>query len=135
MIRIPITKTAERPPDYALLIAYIQSLPIGDYTATIVARKRMRTHPQNAYLWGVVYPAVLYGLRDVGWELTSTEQAHEFCKQKFASREVINKDTGEVLTLPASTAAMNTTDFQAYVQQIREFAAEYLNIEIPEPNE
>lgn len=134
MQRIPFTKD-DSPADYHLIIAYLQQLPRGEYSVTIVRKRKTRTNPQNAYLWGIVYAGVLFGLRDAGWEITDTEQVHEWCKQKFAAREVINRDTGEVLSLPRSTVAMNTAEFQTYVDQIRAFALEYLNVQIPAPNE
>ena len=118
-----------------LLNEMLDSLPIGDYVITITHDRKTRSTQQNAYLWGIVYPAVLFGLQDAGWEITNEEQVHEYCKQAFAAREVINKDTGEVLSLPNSTARMQTAEFNVYVDKIKAFALEYLNITIPEPNE
>ena len=117
------------------LLERLQSLPSGDYSITIAPNRKTRSNQQNAYLWGVVYPAVLFGLQDAGWEITHEEQVHEYCKQAFAAREVINKDTGEVLSLPSSTARMQTAEFNVYVDKIKAFAFEYLNVTIPEPNE
>ena len=118
-----------------LLNETLDSLPIGDYVITITHDRKTRSNQQNAYLWGIVYPAVLFGLQDAGWEIIDEEQVHEYCKQAFAAREVINKDTGEVLSLPNSTARMQTAEFNVYVDKIKAFALEYLNITIPEPNE
>lgn len=120
---------------FLLLDETINNLPIGDYVITITPNRKTRSNQQNAYLWGIVYPAVLFGLQDAGWEITDEEQVHEYCKQAFAAREVINKDTGEVLSLPNSTARMQTAEFNVYVDKIKAFALEYLNITIPEPNE
>ena len=113
----------------------IRNLPLGYYVITITPNRKTRSNQQNAYLWGIVYPAVLFGLQDAGWEIIDEEQVHEYCKQAFAAREVINKDTGEVLSLPNSTARMQTAEFNVYVGKIKAFALEYLNITIPEPNE
>ena len=120
---------------FLLLDETINNLPIGDYVITITPNRKTRSNQQNAYLWGIVYPAVLFGLQDAGWEIIDEEQVHEYCKQAFAAREVINKDTGEVLSLPNSTARMQTAEFNVYVDKIKAFALEYLNITIPEPNE
>ena len=120
---------------FLLLDETINNLPLGDYVITITPNRKTRSNQQNAYLWGIVYPAVLFGLQDAGWEITNEEQVHEYCKQAFAAREVINKDTGEVLSLPNSTARMQTAEFNVYVDKIKAFALEYLNITIPEPNE
>ena len=120
---------------FLLLDETINNLPLGDYVITITPNRKTRSNQQNAYLWGIVYPSVLFGLQDAGWEITNEEQVHEYCKQAFAAREVINKDTGEVLSLPNSTARMQTAEFNVYVDKIKAFALEYLNITIPEPNE
>lgn len=120
---------------FRLLDETLHNLPIGDYVITITPNRKTRSNQQNAYLWGIVYPSVLFGLQDAGWEIIDEEQVHEYCKQAFAAREVINKDTGEVLILPNSTARMQTAEFNVYVDKIKAFALEYLNITIPEPNE
>lgn len=135
MIRLTYYKANDSPPKIDFLLERLRSLPDGDYSITIAPNRRMRSTQQNAYLWGVVYPAVLFGLQDAGWEIIDEEQVHEYCKQAFATREVINKDTGEVLSLPSSTARMQTAEFNVYVDKIKAFALEYLNITIPEPNE
>lgn len=136
MKRIYFNKTD--PPSASnrqLLNETLDNLPLGDYVITITPNRKTRSNQQNAYLWGIVYPAVLFGLQDAGWEIIDEEQVHEYCKQAFAAREVINKDTGEVLSLPNSTARMQTAEFNVYVDKIKAFAFEYLNITIPEPNE
>lgn len=136
MKRIYFNKTD--PPlnsSFRLLDETLHNLPLGDYVITITPNRKTRSNQQNAYLWGIVYPAVLFGLQDAGWEITNEEQVHEYCKQAFAAREVINKDTGEVISLPNSTARMQTAEFNVYVDKIKAFALEYLNITIPEPNE
>ena len=136
MKRIYFNKTD--PPlnsSFRLLHETLVSLPLGDYVITITPNRKTRSNQQNAYLWGIVYPSVLFGLQDAGWEIIDEEQVHEYCKQAFAAREVINKDTGEVLSLPSSTARMQTAEFNVYVDKIKAFALEYLNITIPEPNE
>ena len=136
MKRIYFNKTD--PPtesSFRLLDETLHNLPLGDYVITITPNRKTRSNQQNAYLWGIVYPSVLFGLQDAGWEITDEEQVHEYCKQAFAAREVINKDTGEMLNLPSSTASMQTTEFNVYVDKIKAFAFEYLNVTIPEPNE
>jgi len=135
MIRLTYYKANDSPPKMDFLLERLQSLPSGDYSITIAPNRKTRSTQQNAYLWGVVYPAVLFGLQDAGWEIIDEEQVHEYCKQAFATREVINKDTGEVLSLPSSTARMQTAEFNVYVDKIKAFALEYLNVTIPEPNE
>ena len=106
----------------------------GSYALKIRKLHKARTLNQNDYLWGVVYPALLDGLIDAGWEFTSCEQVHENFKEIMASEKVVNRDTGEVIEFPGSTAAMNTVQFSAYVDKLREYARKWLNVDIPEPD-
>lgn len=107
-------------------------LPDGEYRVEVKRRRSQRTTPQNDYLWGVVYPAVLQGLIDAGWdEITSPEQVHELLKAKSLTVEAVNRHTGEIVSYPLSTARMDTLQFSTYVDQIIDFAREYLGIIIP----
>lgn len=106
----------------------------GSYALKIRKLHKARTLNQNDYLWGVVYPALLDGLIDAGWEFTSCEQVHENFKAIMASEKVVNRDTGEVIEFPGSTAAMNTVQFSAYVDKLRDYAHEYLGTDIPGPD-
>lgn len=107
----------------------------GKYSLTIKPLRKTRTNDQNAWLWGCVYPRVLRGLIDAGWtDFTTVEQVHEFCKARFTKQSSINRDTGEIIEYPASTAKMDTVTFSTYVDNVRDFALEYLNTEIPSPD-
>ena len=46
----------------------------------------------------------------------------------------VDPDTGEVITFPESTATMDTHTFSTYCEKLREYALEYLNLEIPDPD-
>lgn len=112
---------------------FLETSPVGEYVCTVQRKQRRRTTPQNKYLWGVVYPMLLTGLQQAGWEFTNCEQVHQFFKQQVAGEHVINYKTGEVVTLPNSTAAMTTQEFETYVDRLRNYSAQYLDIAIPEP--
>ncbi len=106
----------------------------GSYIVNVSKLRRGRSLSQNEWLWGCVYPILLSGLLEAGWELTSTEQVHEFFKRKIAQDKVVNYYTGEVIELPRSTAKMDTQQFSAYVDALRAYASEYLGVTIPEPD-
>ena len=107
----------------------------GLYRVSVASARKGRSNDQNGYLWGCVYPMVLEGLIGAGWEdFTDCEQVHELCKQKFASRDIVNRNTGEVATLPSSTTEMDTVQFSAYVDSVRDWASEFLGVSIPDPN-
>lgn len=102
------------------------------FTLELKRKPKRRTNDQNSYLWGVVYPHLLMGLLEAGWEFTDTEQVHEFFKQVMSENKVVNRNTGEVLSLPNSTAAMSSSEFSVYVDKLKEYGSEYLGITIPE---
>lgn len=100
----------------------------------IKAKRKKRTDDQNEWLWGCIYPMLLYALINEGWEYTNVEQVHEFFKQRFTADEVVNTHTGEVITFPSSTASMDTVTFSSYCELLRTYALEYLDLEIPDPD-
>ena len=106
----------------------------GSYMLTITKQRRGRTLNQNDWLWGCVYPILLDGLLDAGWEFTSVEQVHEFFKKQMAQDKVVNYSTGEIVEIPRSTATMDTQQFSMYVDALRAYVEEFLNVTIPEPN-
>lgn len=115
------------------LLNYLADAKNGTYRVEITRVRGKRSNDQNAWLWGCIYPSLRAGLNAQGWEFTDDEQVHEFCKQHFADNKVVNRDTGEVVTLPNSTKKMDTAQFSAYCEQLRSFAAEYLGVTIPDP--
>jgi hypothetical protein len=105
----------------------------GSYELKIF-KKSKRSLSQNAYYWGAVVKMVQEGLKDMGHDVTMDE-THDFLKARFNSMEVINFETGEVLTIPKSTAQLNKEAFGIYIDNIQRFASEYLGIVIPSANE
>lgn len=120
--------------DLTEVFRVILELTNGNYTITVKKSRNTRSDRQNRYLWGVVYPNLLKGFTDAGWdEITNEEQVHEICKAKFLTTEAVNKHTGEIMSFPLSTTKMDTIQFATYVDQIISFALEYLGIAIPQP--
>lgn len=117
----------------ALLLAF-SMLANGIYIITIKKVRKQRSNKQNGYLWGCAYPLLLKGMINTGWEFATIEQIHEFFKNQFTSEQIVNKDTGEIVCIPASTADMDTVTFNTYVDKLREYASDYLGMELPEPD-
>ena len=121
--------------DLRTMYAIMRGAKDGTYSVTIKRHHKHRSNPQNAWLWGSVYPLLLEGLLDAGWEdITSIEDVHAFFKTMFSMHKVVNYSTGEIVEIPTSTAIMDTVTFNAYVEQVRSYAREYLNMEIPDPD-
>lgn len=96
--------------------------------------RNQRSLSQNAYLWGVVYKAVQAGLEEAWGERKSVEWIHCYLKAKFLAEPVVNKRTGEVVDhTVGSSADLDTKAFGVYIDQIIQFAAHDLNVEIPIP--
>ena len=104
-------------------------------TITIEKAKKKRSNGQNAYYFGVVVPMIKNALNESYGEKFGTQEIHEFLKQKFNGVEVVNEETGEVLIIAKSTTENTTSDFMDYLAEIKTFGEEFLNIDIPEPNE
>lgn len=108
----------------------------GLYRLEITKCRGQRTLQQNAYYWSVVVPSVKIGVEDVTGELQSTEAIHEMLKQKFLSKEVVHADTGKIIgSMTKSTEDLDITEFTVYLDQISQFARDYLNVEVPTSEE
>ena len=119
----------------ALLDQELSALPKGRYRLKIEKYRRNKSQSQLGYLFACVYPLVLKALNDSGWEFTSVEEVDEYCKSMFASKELVNRHSGEIIEIPALKRFMTTTEMMTYVNAIRDWASEYLNTYIPEPLE
>jgi len=109
---------------------------------TFRRKRKRRSSEQNRYYWGVVIPEIVRGLIDLGNEglqegsEESKNTAHELLKQELLKNgeEVFTKD-GTLFRLPSSTTKCTTVEFEEYLERVRQWAAEYLGIVIPLPNE
>ena len=120
--------------DLRALYCFFRNAVDGMYRISVTKVRKPRSNDQNGWLWGCIYPMLLDALLDEGWEFTSTEQVHEFFKAQMTADKVVNKHTGEIIEFPNSTATMDTVTFSTYCEKLREYAREYLNIEIPDPD-
>lgn len=104
---------------------------------TIQLHRKRRSNPQNAYMWGVVIPLIQEGLKDATGEVRDFESIHyQILLPLFApKREIVNKETGEVVSEKMTSSEMTTTEMMEYFQSIQKWAAEFLGINIPDPNQ
>lgn len=115
----------------------------GREIEVIFKRKRKRrSTAQNSYYWGCVIPAIVHAMIDLGndaLQIGNTEHGelvHEFLKNKLLDNgEEIMGIEGLIFKLPPSTKKCTTVEFDEYMDKVRRWAAENLNISIPEPNE
>lgn len=104
----------------------------GLYEVKVEPRRVTRSNAQNAYLWAVVYPAVRLGIAEAWGEELTVDEVHLLMRDRFLTRPVVNRKTGEVVqSIPGSTAALSTAEFSRYIDEIVKFAGDMLNVEIP----
>jgi hypothetical protein len=112
----------------------ITELKDGRYVLSLEKSYRKRSNPQNAVIWGYVYPMILDGLTDAGFDGMDIEKVHDLMKLKFLKTQIVNKD-GEVLETIKSTTSLTTIEMMQYLSDLQQFGAEYLNIVIPDPGD
>lgn len=115
------------------LIEWARQNPNKQLSVRVHKKGAKRSNQQNRYLWGVVIEEVRLGLLNIGYEMTA-EETHFFLKSKFNPIEFPNKE-GEAIQLPGTTTNLTKTQFGEYIEKIGQWAAEYLGIRIPQPNE
>jgi hypothetical protein len=114
--------------------ADLDNLPKGKYKHTVEKYYRKASPSQFGYLYGVVYPLSLIALNDAGYEFTNIEQVDLFWKGLFANKELLNRESGEIMTLPMSKSEFKTIDEMVYSDKIRDYCSEYFNTYIPDPD-
>lgn len=105
--------------------SYLRNFEGKDIALTIKepSRTRQRSNKENSYLWGVVYQIIS---QHTGYH---PEEVHEAMKWKFLKKE------GELMDTVISTASLDTIAFEQYVEKVRSWAGQYLQLVIPLPNE
>lgn len=108
----------------------------GRESVTIIASdtKPKRSSPANRYYWGCCVELIYLALKDTGWEV-NREGTHELLRVRFLSEDKPIGNDGEFVTRVKSTTELDSVEFGTYIERCKQFAAEYLNTVIPEPNE
>ena len=108
----------------------------GRESVTIIASdtKPKRSNQANKYYWSVVVELIYLALKDTGWEV-NREGTHELLRVRFLSEDKPIGNDGEFVTRVKSTTELDSVEFGTYIERCKQFAAEYLNTVIPEPNE
>lgn len=125
MISIMVQIKGGKIDNYQNLESALEDLNDGNHRIQIEEIKN-RSLDQNKYYWKVVVPMVKDGLVDVGYnEIRTKADAHKKIKELFlVPRE-----------LPESTKELTTKEYNNLISEIQQWAAEYLSIVIPDPNQ
>ena len=99
------------------------------WTVEVKELQRRRSHAQNSYLWGVVYPAIQKHLE--GWD---AEDVHEYCLGEHFGWETLEGMGRKRLRPIKRSARLSVVEFRDYVEWIQRTMAEK-GIYIPSPGE
>jgi hypothetical protein len=115
----------QEPLQHAQLGARLRELSPGEYLITVKRNRPIKSLGQSKYLFGVVYKTIAMetGMDD--------EQLHEIFKRKFnPQQKTLGKAVVEVVG--GSTKDFDTQEMTSFITKVKHFAAEELNIHIPE---
>jgi hypothetical protein len=109
-------------------------LKVGvEYTVYLLDHKKSRTLNANKYYFGVVLKTLMDEIGEKNVDLT-VDNLHEAMKGRFNAK-VIDVDGLGLCEIGETTKKMTQDRFIQYVEQIREWALDTLNIYIPLPQE
>jgi hypothetical protein len=102
------------------------------WQVTVEEFKKPRTNQQNAYLWGVVYPAILEAGGEMlrGW---LADDLHEYFLGEIYGWETLEGMGRKRLRPMKRTSRMTRSEFMEYLEQVSQRCAN-LGIVIPEPS-
>jgi hypothetical protein len=116
------------PAQKKTLRTYLQKHEGQQVRITLSQPTKGRSNAQNRYMWSVVYQIIA---AETGH---TTEEIHEYCKAMFLPRSHMML-AGHEVELTKSTTTLSTLEFCEYVEAVRAFAAQELNILVPLPHE
>ena len=105
-------------------------LPDGNYTVIVEKRKKIRSTQSNRYYWLLV-AMIRDRLIDLGHDVDS-ETTHEMLKGRLLYSEMIDENSGEIIKIPRSTKKLGTSEFMDYIEDVKRFSAEVLDLVLPD---
>ena len=91
---------------------------------TVEKIKQKRSNQQNRWYWGCILKLISEHTGD------TPEDLHEAFKINFAPKHVVGN-----IVVASGSRYLDTVDFGQYCEKVRQWAAEYLSINIPDPGE
>lgn len=124
------------PEQYARFTRHVATLK-GVYRVKLEKVRDQASAKQRGYYWAVVLPYLARGIRDA-WgyapDAFVSYDAHEFSKDAFLKTPIVDHATGELKgEVRRSTMDLDTAEFTTYIERIRDFAAQFLGVNIPDP--
>lgn len=107
------------------------SWPDGELVITIEPRHATRSNQQNRWYWGVIVEQIS---EKTGFD---PDETHEVLKARFLPKKLALCDgNGEIqgeYVIGGSTTKLDKVQFGEYCEAIRRWAAESLELQIPDP--
>ena len=102
----------------------LRAMPEGKYRVEVYKNRAVRSLKANAY-----YHVIL---NIIGIETGHThEQLHEICKKKF-NADIIHLPKSGMEMIPKTTTNLDTAEFAAYVNRVKQWAQDEFGIVIPD---
>jgi hypothetical protein len=95
-----------------------------------IKKRGKRSTPQNNYYHVAVVETVRHRLIQLGHRITH-EECHQELKHKFLKESLADEHGTVILEKGGSTTELNKTEFSDYIERIREWCLEMLEIDIP----
>jgi len=110
----------------------LKELRDGEVLITVERLREARSRQQSRYYFGVVLALIS---RHSGF---SVDELHAWAKARFLPKHLaLTNGNGEIVDeyiLGGSTKVLTPSEFSDYVEAIRQFAAEQLQVAIPDPD-
>jgi hypothetical protein len=104
----------------------------GEVLVMITKKHATRSAQANRYYWGVVVELLA---QHTGY---TPEEIHEILKARFIPKKLsVANGNGEIkgeFVIGGTTTSMNKLEFGEYITSIRQWAAEELDVVIPDPD-
>ena len=95
---------------------------------TVSRVTKKRSNLQNAYYRGLVVPMIARAMGE-----DDLDAVHDYLKAEFNFKYIIIGD--KEIKMPQSTTKKTTVEFIEYIERVQRWAAEFLSLYIPSPNE
>jgi hypothetical protein len=118
-----------------MLDDHIKELEGKRFGLVLSEQENTRSVRQNAFLWGVCYPMVVRGWKDKGEVGVNNDVAHKFLTEMFLEPKICHIKSSNKVVIEYSTKTLSKKLFSEYWGMIQMWAAEKLQIYIPDPNE
>lgn len=98
--------------------------------------RNQRTLSQNAFFHGVWLPRIAARYSVLWGYIVDPEEAKADLKDRFLRTMRLNKETGEKCGMYTKhTADLDVAEFAEFLDQVKQHAQDFLDIELPEANQ